>query len=105
METRFTEINGRDIGIVIERIVDACGAKRLTFFSRHPHNDFVYCRSLPADSAFVFATREEAIAGLNAYAAKRAEHPNNQPEIIDTDEYTDAMEIRDISNILNARYA
>lgn len=52
------------MGAVIERQVDACGAKQITFYDRGM--DSIYSRKDRADSLKLFCTPEEAFAALRS---------------------------------------
>jgi len=53
------------IAVVIERQVDACGAKQVTFYDRG-NNDSVFGRMERADIPTIFNTAEEAFAYAEA---------------------------------------
>lgn len=53
------------LGVVIERVVDACGTKQITFFNRGGL-DCVFGRSKSASSPNICSTPEEAFAYLRA---------------------------------------
>jgi hypothetical protein len=56
------------LGAVIERQVDACGAKQVTFFDRAGF-DGVFCRSDRAEAEYFFATPDEAFQYLRNHGA------------------------------------
>ena len=87
---RFTENMDKRLAFVVcvSRIVDSCGAKRVTFYDRG--NDGVYRRSHPADSTHLFTTHAEAITALKAHAEQQALYPKNYTVIVDEREHSDA---------------
>jgi hypothetical protein len=58
-----TPCAGGTIGAVIERQVESCGLKQITFFNRAGF-DCVFSRSEQADSGRIFATADEAFQYL-----------------------------------------
>ena len=68
------------LGVVIERQVDACGAKNITFFDRGG-NDSTFGRRHFASSPFICASADEAFAFLRA---------SQRVDVICPDVYTDA---------------
>ena len=64
--SRLTSNGKVDIAAVVERQVDACGEKQMTFYDRGGHGDFVFGRQLRADWPYIFATREEAAACIKS---------------------------------------
>ena len=58
---------------VVERVVDACGARQMTFFDRNGM-DSVFGRRQHT-GAPVFATADEAFAYLETVAARNRAHP------------------------------
>lgn len=68
--TRFATTANECFLAVVERVVDACGKKQITFFNRN-NMDFVFGRR--ATMAFpIFATAEDAFAYLESFVAERA---------------------------------
>lgn len=53
------------LGIVVSRVIDSCGAKKITFAERGA--DWVYGKSDTANSQKLFADAESAFAYLAAY--------------------------------------
>lgn len=82
--------------LVIERVVDACGARYVTFYDRG--NDYVFHRRLSAASDLLFATRAEALA------ATRLLGPQYRIKVIDTQEHTDAMDVKAVAEQIKASF-
>lgn len=66
--SNFSSLGNLRVGVVIERQVESCGAKQITFFDRCG-NDDVFGRSQRADSPAICSTAEEAFSYLQASSA------------------------------------
>lgn len=71
---------GREItiGAVIERQIDACGKKQISFYDRGD-NDFVFGRRMSADTPRLFTTADEAF-----------EYVKQHCDLVVADVYSDA---------------
>lgn len=76
---RAHDFHGVQIGLVIERQVDACGAKQVTFFNRG-ENDSIFGRSHLANNPEICTTADEAFAFLRNH---------NRVDVVCPDIYTD----------------
>jgi hypothetical protein len=68
------------LGIIVERQVESCGAKRITFYDR-ANNDFVFGKSAHSDNETYFKSVEDAFNFLKN---------SNQCQVICPDVYSDA---------------
>jgi hypothetical protein len=82
-------------GVVVSRVVDACGQKQVTFYDHG--NDSIYGRSRPVDFPGLFETHQEAADFLKGMIPRLG-------LLVDKREHSDADSIQGIANELKDNY-